>query len=211
MAACIQTAMCTICGTKVGGDYEGWKSYVNWNPQCWMSMGILMSGPHWWLFREAPVSIEIPDETVICERAYAVFERLEVYKVDQDNQVLIQCEVDANEDEHYGTDADCQWYLLVHSACLEIAKKVMQTSLRASIRGMGDLWMTLDQRCSKSWSTPGLHNDFPLLPLVPISRQGNLIKLGLGGYYISEYAMNDDPEASIGEWVSSKLPLCRIY
>lgn len=207
MAYCIDYAMCTICGSKVGGPSElkGRSAHHHWDHRDWMARGLLLSGPHWWYFRGGPKSMTIPDETVTLERACARWHRMEVYKMLQQEKVFIQCEDDVDGEENRGTDADSRWYLLVHSSCEEIARRVIETSRQASIRSIGDLWMTLDQRCAKSWGNPNYSIGTALLPEVPINRPGEPLKLGLCGYYIPEKALpGEDTNVfePTAQWVS---------
>lgn len=210
MAYCIDYAMCTICGSKVGGPSElaGWSPHDHWDARDWMARGLLLSGPHWWYFRGGPKSMIIPDETVTLERACVRWHRMEVYKMPQQEEVFIQCEDDVHREKNQGTDidADSRWYLLVHSTCEEIARRVMELSRQASVRSIGDLWITLDQRCAMSWGNPEYSIGTALLPEVPVSRPGKPpLKLALGGYYIPENSLpGEDTNVfePTAQWVS---------
>lgn len=68
----------------------------------------------------------IPDETITLQRACASWHRIEVYTVPQYEEVYIQSETDAAEEENKGTNADSRWCFLIHSACEEIARKGMK-------------------------------------------------------------------------------------
>lgn len=120
---------------------------------------------------------------------------MEVYTIPQREEVYIQCEFDAVGEENKGTNADSRWNLLIHSACEEIARKVMESSREAFIRSIGDPWMTLDQRCAKSWGEPDYSFGAALLPQTPVNQPGELLRLGLGAYYVSEEVLSSKEEA----------------
>ncbi|KAF5012301.1 hypothetical protein FDECE_1682 [Fusarium decemcellulare] len=74
-------------------------------------------------------------------------------------------------------------YLGIHSACEEIAYKVMRAE-RARIRSLGDLWMTLERRSQNSQYQPYRRVKAPFLPFIPCQMPGDKVYLELYNYYI---------------------------
>lgn len=183
---CAFYCWCMICGVKVGRDQfrdvSEWESAAR-TPGRWTAASLLIQGPAWGFWDSGPKSMIIPNEAVKFYPADVGWQRLDVSRVSDDKRIFIQVEEDDEANDNHGTDANSRWYFVIHSACHDIATKVMHKSQRASIRSVGDLWMTLDRRCqythflSRSMGSPQL-------PIIPFHRPGEPVKFGLEGYCI---------------------------
>jgi hypothetical protein len=76
-------------------------------------------------------------------------------------------------------------YLGLHAACEDLANRVIENSYKASSRSVGDLWLTLERRC-----TSHKHTDFPFrrfIPGIPESLPGQPFSIGLGRYFVPSH------------------------
>lgn len=198
-------AVCTICGILICESPFRDISRPR-DPRLWMSDAILMSGPHWSSNKKGPQSIRIPNGTVTLSCARTEWNPLRVHNAATNERVFVQYEDDATEGENHGTDADGRWYLMIHSVCNDIAERVARRSKTSRIQCIGDLWMTLDQRCTKALFDFGWGMG-PFLPNTPIVRPEDR----LGGYYLPAYAIpgcgGSEPylDDSVEEWVGGNL------
>lgn len=205
-----------ICGVKVGGRYywklHEWESAAQ-TPGKWTEVGLLLEGPAWEIERPGPPSMTIPDETVKRYPAAISWDRLEVTRICDKKEIFIQQEQDevANDNKRLGTLA--RWSFVVHSACHDIANRVMRTSPIASIRTIGDLYMTLDRRLAhqKSLRDRRTLTTWPVLPIIPVHRSGRPTEYGIAGYHIPlttylDYMGRNIPE-SVTQWVSRSSDL----
>ncbi|CAM1500519.1 Fc.00g096810.m01.CDS01 [Cosmosporella sp. VM-42] len=210
MSGSLDYHMCTICAVRL---YEcssrdilyhivhGQEGPSQWYPDIWRESVALLSGPTWPLDEKGPQSMTVPNEKVTQYIAEASWYPARVYIPGSNAPVVLQDQNLPEIGENHDLDTK-RWYLAVHSACEDIANRVMRTSRDASIRSMGDLWMTLERRCvsKKAW---GEIFFFPYLPVIPDNQPGEPIKLGLGRYYIPTAAIPGDQmdyDDDVEEW-----------
>lgn len=206
-ATCGYYCWCMICGVKVGrlgfADINEWESVAQ-TPGKWKEASLLIEGPAWGDWDDGPKSMTIPDETIKFYPADVGWQRLDVSRVSDRKHITIQIEQDDEANENHGTDTNSRWYFVIHSACHDIAARVMHKSQRASIRSVGDLWMTLDRRCRYTQFLSH-YNCSPQLPIIPFHRPGGPVEFGLEGYCIPK-RVYDEPHGyefapQIVQWV----------
>ena len=145
----------------------------------------------------------VPAEDITRGVAQAGWYPANITLVGSNRRAVLQLEKLPEEGEEYDPKT-YRWNLAVHSACEEIASRVMQTSREASIRSIGDLWITLERRCVGR--TDG--GVISYLPTIPSNRPGEPLELGLDRYYIPSGAIPGDHvdyDDNIEEWVCVRL------
>ncbi|KAF5538996.1 hypothetical protein FPHYL_12372 [Fusarium phyllophilum] len=97
-----------------------------------------------------------------------------------------QSTYDLNKESNDASEWEGMMFVGLHAACKDLANRVMKTSYKASVRSVGDLWLTLERRCAKHmfWHpTLGVPNSH-FTPGVPENRPSLPFSVGLGRYFV---------------------------
>ncbi|KAH7140183.1 hypothetical protein B0J13DRAFT_557328 [Dactylonectria estremocensis] len=182
MATSNEFSFCTICGMMLEtGFFEQRLNGVD--DSDWLSNTTALSGPHWGYLEERPKAIRITDEAITRYVAVARCSTRTLQLLPSGRIVQPQNGYDLDEPYNYDPVAPQEWFFGIHAACEEIANRVMQTSRKTHIRSIGDLWMTLDRRCTKTFlKHSSATSNF--LPFAPENQPGEPPRVGLGRYYI---------------------------
>ncbi|KAJ3545930.1 hypothetical protein NM208_g2262 [Fusarium decemcellulare] len=186
--ACIKEPPCLICGIRLYPRPAKHKIVgpSQWDPKAWRQLGIALLGPTWPKFMKRPTTLILPDDDVTWCFATASSRSRHVHLEPGGERVAIQETIYLQGDEIPEHERYRQRiYLGIHSACKEIANKVMRTE-RARIRSLGDLWMTLERRSQNSQYQPYRRVKAPFLPLIPCQIPGHRVFLELYNYYIPQ-------------------------
>lgn len=170
---------------------------------------MLLSGPHWSSESKPPRFNTVPDKTVTCQASLAIWYPAGMVTLPEEEKVMIQLEDGDDDDDPEKTG---RWNLGIHSACEELALRVMQTSLEARIRSIGHLWMTLDRRCTRTLADRSYFSSF--LPTIPENLPCEPVALSLRRYYIPSDAIPGDQvgyHESVEEWVSGLSPELFVF
>ncbi|KAH7115469.1 hypothetical protein B0J13DRAFT_208153 [Dactylonectria estremocensis] len=184
MAHTHQYSFCTVCGIPIA---EYFREEVNgpscWNAHLWESNAVLLTGPH---TEQGPESMKVSPDSVTRRLAVATY--IDLHTIPDGERVFPQLEDYLN---HHRIS------FCIHSACDTIADRVIETSPTAHIRSIGELWMTLERRCTKtSRDVPNCFDNF--LPEIPEKNPSEPSKLGLGRYYVQLECFWEDPPS--GWW-----------
>ncbi|KAH6876727.1 hypothetical protein B0T10DRAFT_585112 [Thelonectria olida] len=185
MATTHEYSFCTICGMQLEEndfrDFRFGPSY--WNHSMWLSSAMVISGPYWPTYHAGPVSLDVPDEFVTRRLAIAKYRSTELTVIPNGEAVTPQVEESPDDDNiSFG----------IHVACDAIATCVIETSPTARIRSIGDLWVTLERRCTKTdQDQPFFFQSF--LPNIPENNPTEPHKLGLSRYYVPPECFEEDP------------------
>ncbi|KAF7557794.1 hypothetical protein G7Z17_g408 [Cylindrodendrum hubeiense] len=201
MAASIDYPICTICGIRLHESSALEKPLSThgpspWYPDMWRTSAIAISGPRWPSYAKAPVA----DGAVTRYVADPSWYPGGVSIKPDGPTVFTQTEYASGDNDNINPTAEDHWYFGIHSACEDIANVAMRKSREARIRTTADLWMTLDQRCTKTDSE--LRFFTPFLPNIPENRPGEPLNLSLRRYYLPHDAMvgDDDDFGGLYEW-----------
>lgn len=171
---------CTICGMCLDSD-------------C-----IVLRGPHW-PRRDAR---KVTDQEVTRYKAETGNYPGRIYILPDREQITPQETTDENYDV-IEDGAPAKMYHGIHPACEDLANRVIKTSPNAKISGIGDLFLTLERRCTnyrrfvrRQRLGPRSENYVP-----PIFNQEKNA-LTWDGYYISKHCIDQWGDEWAG-WVSS--------
>lgn len=204
MAAAREGPACTICGLKIKQsrklDRIDKRRPTRWFPDIWEECAILLSGPHFPYYGKGPKSFRIPSTSVSRCYAEACMPEPQMRILPDGTRILTQHAEPLGEDNRHHPNASEQWYFGVHTACEELALLAIETQ-KYSLRSMGDLWMTLDRRCTKTTNDTDLCLSF--LPKIPENPPGCDIRLGFGRYFVPPEALLQFEDDWYGgeEWV----------
>jgi len=168
---------CTICGMLL--DYD-----------C-----IVLCGPHWPRRNARKVTDqEVTRYTGITESCNG-----KIYILPEHERIYPQ---ETADEDHDRDGAPAKMYHGIHPACEDLANRVIQTSPNAKISGIGDLFLTLERRCTNyQWSTrkqrlgPRDNNYVP-----PIFNEEKNA-LTFDGYYVPRHCIDQWGDEWAG-WVS---------
>lgn len=201
MASIKDYAICTICGIII--CQSEWPGDIGDDPSLeyrleWRGLPIALSGPYYGPRVFTAEALNVREEQI--QARVAGIDGFRGHLIIQDGPTVTpQMEI--------VRDADGQeiWFFGLHSACLDIAQRVMQTSRVASIRTMRDLWVTLDRRCARSDYEHFRVTSF--LPCIPDNRRGEPLKLNLRRYYVpDDHIRNiDEADEEAVDWVRVNL------
>jgi hypothetical protein len=225
-AISLERCDCTICGIQLDPmsyrDPDDGQAPTNWYPELWKQDNVVLSGPHSCRHHKGPSYETVPDKAVTCEAAEAYSSKTlpAMYFRFKPGFVVPQSE------DHTLGAADEGYYIAVHVACLRLAETVIGRSPDAHIHSLGQLWHSLERRCTKTGqaqlsSWPG-HVDGPFLPSIPEDPPQDRpasgpVKLGLSRYFVNSWlvlgtghSLDDwEEEVSPGDpWVSEMLSRC---
>lgn len=191
MACSVDFPLCTICGVRLYecSDLEEplfAQGPSPWYPDIWKTSAVVISGPRWPSYSKGPVA----DDSVRRYVASPSWDPGAVSIKPGGPTVFTQFSYAPGSHDNFNPTTESHWYFGIHSACEDIANVVMRTSREARIRSIRDLWMTLDQRCTK---TDSEHRFFiPFLPNIPENGPGEPINLSLRRYYIPRDSIPGD-------------------
>ncbi|KAH7141485.1 hypothetical protein B0J13DRAFT_556918 [Dactylonectria estremocensis] len=191
MAATPDCPMCTICGIRIFESSSHRERTFGsgpfpWAPDVWKTSGIVITGPHWPSYRKGPVL----NDSVRRHIATPTWDPAGMDIHPLGPRVSTQVLYSAGAHDGFNPTTEQHWYLGIHSACEDIAKLVIRRSREARIRSMGDLWMILDQRCTKTDSEHFFGTSF--LPEIPENLPGEPLELSLSRYYLPFDAIPGD-------------------
>lgn len=197
---------CLICGIRLypRTTRHGHVGPHQWEPDIWKQQAIAISGPTWSRFDKGPRTLILPDNDVTRCFARTSFRSCEMHLEPSDERVTLQEPIHLTPDQVSSVFGRYKkrTYLGIHSACEDIANRVMRTPRpgKAGIRSLGDLWMTLERRNQKSdWE---YNAKVPLLPAVPCQIPGFPVILELDNYYIPRACIYErTPRLSAVQWV----------
>ncbi|KAF5609661.1 uncharacterized protein FSUBG_3868 [Fusarium subglutinans] len=78
-------------------------------------------------------------------------------------------------------------YVGIHSACEDLANRVMRTSLCLKVNSIGDLWFTLERRCARVVNQDPCKAGMHFTPPIPNSQPGQPFSVGFERYYIPSH------------------------
>ncbi|KAF4470243.1 hypothetical protein FALBO_2852 [Fusarium albosuccineum] len=184
--ASLKEPPCLICGIRLYPPRADKRKIVGprqWEQKAWRHLAIAISGPTWSRFDKAPTTLDLPDEDIT--RCFATSSRSrDVHLQPSGECVTIQQTILLMGDQipQHGRYRH-RTYFGIHSACEDIANKVMRTG-NARVRSIGDLWVTLERRSQKSEWSPVFLTKPPFLPALPCQVPGHKVFLELYNYYI---------------------------
>ncbi|KAF5003809.1 hypothetical protein FDECE_9665 [Fusarium decemcellulare] len=194
---------CTICGLRII-DYEtcdriDGQCPPRWFPDTWLARSVLLLGPHWPSHKEGPKSFKIPDTAITRHSAERsrVWHKRKMMILPDGPDVFPQLEEDVDEQHRYEPHASQKWYFGIHTACEELAIRAMRTSQECKVRSTGDLWMTLDRRCTKSIQGR-TRCRFCFIPEIP-NKLGGEIKLDHRRYFLPQDVVFQTEDDWLGE------------
>ncbi|KAH7272942.1 hypothetical protein B0J15DRAFT_543528 [Fusarium solani] len=181
-AISLERCDCTICGIQLDPmsyrDPDDGQAPTNWYPELWKQDNVVLSGPHSCRHHKGPSYETVPDKAVTCDAAEAYSSKAlpAMYFRFKPGFVVPQSE------DHTLGAADEWYYIAVNVACLRLAETVIGRSPDAHIHSLGQLWHSLERRCTKTGqaqlsSWPG-HVDGPFLPSLTSSLLSNLEECG---------------------------------
>ena len=170
---------CTICGMCLDSD-------------C-----IVLCGPHW----PHENARKVTDQEVTRYTAETENCPGKIYILPDREHIYPQGETDRNPGD-IGDGAPAKMYHGIHPACEDIANRVIKTSPNAKISDIGDLFLTLERRCTNyGWAAlkqPLSPRDYNYVPAIFNQEKNDFI---WDGYYISRHCIDQWGDEWAG-WVS---------
>ncbi|KAI8691831.1 COesterase domain-containing protein [Fusarium sp. Ph1] len=182
MATAPKAPICTICGVKLGHtSLESEDITPGWYSKISAQGSVLLSGPHWPYYGHGPISL-IPDSTVVRHAADLTDPPPKMRILSTDESLFPQEEMDVIEADRRYPSASQILYVGIHRSCEDMANRAMRSSPVCEIRSLGDLWMTLERRCTRTIQSRRLTLSF--LPIILKNRTWQGLELGLERYFI---------------------------
>ncbi|KAM0206143.1 hypothetical protein ACHAPA_011765 [Fusarium lateritium] len=173
---------CTICGMPLEGDCT------------------ILSGPHW-PHADASSFLKVDDNDVIRYDAEAQSYYGKLKLLPQQEDVHPQEAYDATSQPESPSGATAKMYHGIHTACEDMANRVINTSPNAKIHSIGDLWLTLERRCAGFLEQGRRQRPRPrddnYVPLIPNKGTG---QLDFDGYYVPSHCILQYGDEWEGWW-----------
>lgn len=207
MATAHKAPICTICGVKLGHtSLESEDITPGWYPKISTQGSVLLSGPHWPWYGNGPVSLKIPDSAVGRHAADLTNPPPMMRILSTEESMFPQEEMDCLEADRRDPSASQILYVGIHTSCENMANRAMQSSPICEIRSIGDLWMTLERRCTGTIRSRRLTLSF--LPIIFKKCTWQGVELGLERYFIPPEFFDQSEEnrpVAEQEWVSTPV------
>lgn len=202
--------ICTICGIIIIQPTDDDELEDDPSLQyrgVWRGVVFALAGPSWGsggnTSKEKSEWMNVSSEDVHPRRAEVDGFHAQMQIQPDGPRIMPQRSYAAGVNGHHGLTHRDHCFFGIHSACLDIAQRVMKTSRNASIQNMGDLWMTLERRCTKTANDCSFSHSF--VPKIPENRPGEEIKLSLRRYYVPLNHIGGEQDEEEEEWVCMNL------
>lgn len=165
----------------------------------WRGLAIALSGPSWLENESMYEVMNVPSEHIHCQVVEANGFHGELCIMPDGPTIVPQNSYAAGSHRSHNLHTREHWFFGIHSACLVLARRVMEISPNASIQTIGDLWVTLERRCSKTGQERWFSWKF--VPNIPDNPPGEPIELNLRRYYVPRDHIGIEQDDDAEDWV----------